>query len=177
MNLLMKMTLFQFYFSGLGWQLFIFLQFSISHGLGVRYQSGSLRMKTMKPQKRELTAWSTRYDLNFNTSLVAFVALYGIYCPSTVIALAGLWSLFHADIYWSFLSCPLAPQFFDSPPSLDSAPPCVWGEVDLFLSFLLIHYCLALIYSWTGNVIQVLENLLENSLPYLKYSYKKYRVR
>lgn len=38
-----------------------------------------------------------------------------------LIALAGLWSLFHADIYWSFLSCSLAPQFFDSPPSLDSA--------------------------------------------------------
>ncbi|KAL9304401.1 hypothetical protein ACSQ67_021664 [Phaseolus vulgaris] len=28
-----------------------------------------------------------------------------------------------------------------------------------------------------GNIFQVLENLLENSLPYLKYSYKKYRVR
>lgn len=26
------------------------------------------------------------------------------------------------------------------------------------------------------NVIQILENVLENSLPYLKYSYKKYRA-
>lgn len=37
-----------------------------------------------------------------------------------LISPAGLWSLFHADLHWNFLSCTFAPQHFDPSPSFDS---------------------------------------------------------
>lgn len=44
---------------------------------------------------------------------------------------------------------------------------------EFLVSFLYFRFDVLL----TGNVLQVLENLMENSLPYLKYSYRKYGVR
>ena len=118
----------------MGCQLFICLLSSILHGLEVRYRLGSLSMKTMKLQKKGLTAWSTRYWLEFSYIPCGFSCPFmGVLLHfKIIISLAGLWSLFHADIYWSFLSCSLAPQFFDSSPSLDSASSYIWGEVILF---------------------------------------------
>jgi hypothetical protein len=70
-------------------------------------------------------------------------------------ALAGFWSLFHAVIHWNLLSCPPAPQYFDSPPSVNSAPACVSGEMDFFFFFFSVHLILIFTTSWLGYVLEL----------------------
>lgn len=117
-------------FSGLGWQPFIFLPFSFLHSLGERFLSSLLSMKIMKTQKKELTAWFTRYWVKIDLSLTfsLFFVCQWLLLFMDLNSIAGVWSLFHAVIYRNLLPCPFTPQLFDSSHSLDSAPPCVWGE-------------------------------------------------
>lgn len=141
-------------FSGLGWQPFIFLPFSFLRSLGERFLSSLLSMKIMKTQKKRADSLVYKV-LSENWSLLDFFALFC--CQSLLLfmdlnSIAGVWSLFHAVIYRNLLPCPFTPQLFDSSHSLDSAPPCVWGEnvkwVACYLPFF-FSLLLLLLLSWT----------------------------
>lgn len=67
-----------------------------------------------------------------------------------LIYFAGVWSLFHAVIYRSFLPCPFAPQLFNTPQSLDSTPPCVSGKISSILfTVLLVYTSLLMLMNWS----------------------------